>query len=64
MNPTNYLRFVERENDSIAALIGKSKVKILQQWWNFKLDDERFRIHHASPSGITGEWRDVPMEKE
>jgi hypothetical protein len=56
MIATNKLRFVEREiprrypNDSSTTL-----VRILQQWW------AAARAGQITP---TGEWRDVPVEKE
>lgn len=46
--PSPQLRFVERD--------GK---RILQQWWALKHYDAESR-----PTGLTGEWRDVPLEVE
>jgi len=50
MNPTNKLRFVERE---VPSGEGFSKtVRVLQQWWAYEEDVS------------IGEWRDVPLEEE
>ena len=54
MNPTNKLRFVEREETidgfSIDDIPVIRSVRVLQQWW----------INKHSP--VDGEWRDVPLE--
>ena len=52
MTPTSKLRFVERFVPVIGTNYG-STVRVLQQWWQ----DTDF-----NPS--SGEWRDVPVEKE
>ena len=50
MNPTNYLRFVEKDNR-----------KVLQQWWH----STEFDVCIAnSPSGSAGQWVDVGLVKE
>lgn len=46
--PTANLRFIERD--------GK---RILQQRWALKHCDIQHRV-----TGLTGEWRDVPLETE
>jgi len=57
MTPTPKLRFIERSvpapeyGENIAK-----KVRILQQWWAMKIND------NILPSS-NGEWRDVPMEE-
>ena len=53
MNPTNYLRFVERS-------VNERAVRILQQWWT-TLD---YIPIAGNPDGCIGEWRDVPLEQE
>jgi hypothetical protein len=56
MTPTPKLRFVER-NDPV-TLNGErfdNWQKILQQWW---------AVERAGQITPTGEWRDVPIEKE
>lgn len=59
MKPTNQLRFVNGfEMIMLTEDTGERKpVKILQQWW------ERPTINvNRNGTGITGEWRDVPLE--
>lgn len=55
MTPTNKLRFVVREEidygNSSDIWVTARFVRILQQWWESKTD-------------ASGEWRDVPVEKE
>ncbi len=55
MIPTPKLRFVERDSYSKNGehFVEPFKIRILQQWWQ----DIDF-----NPS--SGEWRDVPLEKE
>jgi len=54
MTPTPKLRFVER---TLSYPYLKT-VRILQQWWDEeKWNEERTQI-------LSGEWRDVPQEKE
>ena len=60
MTPTPKLRFVERDSYSKNGehFTHPHKVKILQQWWDEeKWNEERTQI-------LSGEWRDVPQEKE
>jgi hypothetical protein len=70
MKPTNYLRFVERlvyepATSGGEALIGGASVarnvRILQQFWECdggkSAVGDMFRV-------ITGDWRDVPVERE
>ena len=59
MTPTNKLRFVEREihvtvEPMLNITTGKT-IRILQQWWAVERDGQ------ITP---TGEWRDIPVEKE
>lgn len=54
MTPTNKLRFVERNTNDPNA---PRTLKILQQWW----ETESFDVIYGQ---ISGEWRDVPVEKE
>ena len=51
MTPTPKLRFVER----IKQYPEVKTVLILQQWW---------AVERAGQITPTGEWRDVPIEKE
>lgn len=51
MTPTPKLRFVAR-------IQGTQVVKVLQQWWEVVFDDNK------QAQIATGEWRDVPLEKE
>jgi len=55
--PTARLRFVERPNmDLLTAIAGKSKIRVLQQWWEFVPPS-------GEPPTVTGgEWRDVSLE--
>ena len=57
MTPTPRLRFVERDSYSKNGehFAQPFKMKILQQWWAIERDGQ------ITP---TGEWRDVPVEKE
>ena len=56
MTPTPKLRFVERVIPAPEHGEGiKKKIRILQQWWAIERDGQ------ITP---TGEWRDVPLEKE
>lgn len=65
MNPTPRLRFVERTvelspfymtiNANGETTRGAHKYHILQQWW---------ALERAGQITPTGEWRDVPLEKE
>lgn len=58
MNPTNKLRFVERNALNIVdAILSSTKQKILQQWW----ENEPSRYDDVD---FFGEWRDVPVEVE
>lgn len=54
MTPTFKLRFVERFRPIVGTNHG-GKIRVLQQWWAIERDGQ------ITP---TGEWRDVPMEKE
>ena len=59
MTPTNKLRFVEREihvtvEPMFNITTGKT-IRILQQWWAVERDGQ---------ITTTGEWRDIPVEKE
>ena len=59
MNPTNKLRFVERESyryeNPEGTVATVHTIRVLQQWWeNFSMPKQEF----------VGEWRDVPLEAE
>jgi hypothetical protein len=56
MTPTPKLRFIERVVPAsiYGEGIGKT-VRILQQWWAIEREGQ------VTP---TGEWRDIPLEKE
>jgi hypothetical protein len=60
MNPTNKLRFVEREQKQWVddRTYNVRTIRVLQQWW----EDNRHDIHWVD--GAPGEWRDVPLEVE
>ena len=64
MKPTTKLRFVERLElmDPGPPATGR-KVKVLQQWWE---DARRINLGFGEVdiAEPTGEWRDVPLEKE
>ena len=67
MKPTNKLRFVERSVP--ASEHGENTAKtarILQQWWeSSSMGTMNFGFGGELPLGeVTGEWRDVPIEKE
>ena len=58
MTPTAKLRFVERKVQVPVQgdfVVTYKTVRILQQWWVVERDGQ------ITP---TGEWRDVPIEKE
>ena len=65
MTPTPKLRFIERNEpmpplyktaDATGHLVQAVKTfRILQQWW---------AVERAGQITPTGEWRDVPIEKE
>ncbi len=59
MQPTNKLRFIEREAyryaNSEGTISTTQVVRILQQWW------QRFDMNKQE---FIGEWRDVPLEAE
>jgi len=59
MTPTNKLRFVNRKAEYSAYGIA-----ILQQWWE-NINTVNFGWTGEIPvAPDTGEWRDVPIEKE
>jgi hypothetical protein len=64
MKPTAKLRFLERLEgmDPGPPATGR-KVKVLQQWWE---DARRINLGFGEVdiAEPTGEWRDVPLEKE
>lgn len=64
MKPTFKLRFVERfeiiEQRPNGLSTGRA-VRILQQWWEEDIADQYTATIVGNPSG---EWRDVPIEKE
>ena len=63
MTPTPKLRFVERESYSKNGehFVEPFKIRILQQWWDKGIADQYTAAIAGNPSG---EWRDVPIEKE
>lgn len=62
MTPTPKLRFIERDgpmmgfhrNSDGSETTMRQKIRILQQWYEWEV---------TYPT-ISGEWRDVPIEKE
>ena len=64
MNSTQKLRFVEREIQVPVQgdfAVTYKTVRILQQWWEKDIADRYTAAIAGNPSG---EWRDVPIEKE
>jgi len=65
MKPTPKLRFVERVI-AVPATDGVGRtVRVLQQWW--ETDSNWPYAQSLDAAGrviISGEWRDVPLEKE
>jgi hypothetical protein len=68
MKATNKLRFVERDSYSKNGeyFTHPHKVRILQQWWETtSMGTMNLGFGGEVPIGeVTGEWRDVPVEKE
>lgn len=63
MNPTNRLRFVERESyvKNGEAFSHPFKYRVLQQWW----EEPHVSIYTEDGEYVRkGEWRDVPLEAE
>jgi hypothetical protein len=65
MKPTPQLRFVERcvPAAELGENIGK-KVHVLQQWWVEIVPTANIGFGEIQLKQPTGEWRDVPLEKE
>lgn len=64
MTPTAKLRFVEREVQVPVQgdfVVTYKTVRILQQWWE---KDIAGQYTAAIAGDSSGEWRDVPIEKE
>jgi len=64
MTPTPKLRFVEREVQVPVQgdfVVTYKTVHILQQWWE---KDIASQYTAAIAGDSSGEWRDVPVEKE
>lgn len=64
MTPTAKLRFVEREVQVPVQgdfVVTYKTVRILQQWWE---KDIASQYTAAIAGDSSGEWRDVPIEKE
>ena len=65
MKPTTKLRFVERTvvTAQMPDYTAGRTVKVLQQWWE---DARRINLGFGEVdiTEPTGEWRDVPLEKE
>jgi len=65
MTPTSRLRFVEREiSNPYEFELGKhimltKTIRILQQWW-----EPEYNVIDMVVDKKTGQWRDVPIEKE
>jgi hypothetical protein len=60
--PTPNLRFVER-----VVLISEdtgTRVRVLQQWWEEDVPTANIGFGEIQLKQPTGEWRDVPLEKE
>jgi hypothetical protein len=65
MKPTPQLRFVERHVPApeLGDNIGKV-VHVLQQWWVEIVPTANIGFGEIQLKQPTGEWRDVPLEKE
>ncbi len=65
MKPTPQLRFIERyvPTPELGENIGKP-VRILQQWWEEDVPTANIGFGEIQLKQPTGEWRDVPLEKE
>jgi hypothetical protein len=65
MKPTPQLRFIERYVPAaeLGENIGK-QVRILQQWWEEDVPTANIGFGEIQLKQPTGEWRDVPLEKE
>jgi hypothetical protein len=65
MKPTPHLRFVERylPTPELGENIGEP-VRILQQWWEEDVPTANIGFGEIQLKQPTGEWRDVPLEKE
>lgn len=66
MKPTNKLRFVERSHPKYPDANTGRVFHILQQWWESSNGGTiNLGFGGEMPLGeVTGEWRDVPVEKE
>ena len=66
MTPTNKLRFVERESytKNGECFITPYTYRILQQWWESTNTINLGWTCEIPVGPSTGEWRDVPIEKE
>ena len=65
MKPTPQLRFVERYE--LVPELGENIVKpvhVLQQWWVEIVPTANMGFGEIQLKQPTGEWRDVPLEKE
>jgi hypothetical protein len=62
MKPTPQLRFVERVVP-ISEDTG-TRVHVLQQWWTEDVPTANMGFGEIQLKQPTGEWRDVPVEKE
>ena len=65
MEPTNRLRFVEREEKHWLDDRNYSvrRIRILQQWWApFRTIPDGYGYRIVELEG--GEWRDIPLEEE
>jgi hypothetical protein len=74
MKPTPQLRFVERivyeKTESpgyyvdVGEILAGRKVRVLQQWWEEDVPTANIGFGEIQLKQPTGEWRDVPLEKE
>jgi hypothetical protein len=74
LKPTPQLRFVERirydrsgapgyyleKGETVAGI----KMRVLQQWWEEAVPTANIGFGEIQLKQPTGEWRDVPLEKE
>lgn len=73
MKPTPQLRFIERivyEKKppgyyvDVGEILEPQKRMILQQWWEEDVPTANIGFGEIQLKQPTGEWRDVPLEKE
>jgi hypothetical protein len=65
MKPTPQLRFIERYVSAAELEENTGRVvRILQQWWEENVPTANIGFGEIQLKQPTGEWRDVPLEKE